>query len=89
MLRQSWQRTFSRRGRIDDMLLRLAYLTADAIIVHSRADEERLRRLGHRAYVSPLVQMVPQPSDAEREKWRQEWCADGNETVVLFGKSVV
>lgn len=77
--------TFSRRGRVDGMLLRLALRAADAIIVHSRVDEDRLRQLGHqRVYVSPLVQLVPRPSDSEQLSWRKEWRDDGSETVVLF-----
>jgi len=78
---------FSRRGAVDGALLRLAYLPPHAIVVHSRADEERLRRLGIRAarvYISPLVQLVPRPSERERSSWRREWRANRSDKVVLF-----
>lgn len=76
--------TFSRRGRVDGILLRLAYRAPHAVMVHSRADEERVRGLGARVYYSPLIQLVPQPSEAERLSWRREWRADPAETIVLF-----
>jgi glycosyltransferase involved in cell wall biosynthesis len=76
--------TFSRRSRVDGMALRLACQAADAVIVHSRADQERLRRLGVRAFISPLVQLVPRPSESARLSWRREWRADESETLVLF-----
>jgi glycosyltransferase involved in cell wall biosynthesis len=78
---------FSRRGAVDGALLRLAYQPPHAIVVHSRADEQRLRGLGvrpDRLYMSPLVQLVPRPSDQEMSNWRREWRVNGSDKVVLF-----
>jgi glycosyltransferase involved in cell wall biosynthesis len=76
--------TFSRRGRVDGALLRLALRVPHAIIVYSDADVEVLRRRGLEAYCSPLVQLVPEASDDERLKWRYEWRAGSDVSVVLF-----
>lgn len=75
---------FSRRGSIDGMLLRRAYRVPHAIVVHSHADGRRLAEMGYLAHVSPLVQLVPEPSERQRQNWRREWRADGSEDVVLF-----
>jgi glycosyltransferase involved in cell wall biosynthesis len=80
--------TFSRRGAIisaiDNMLLRLAYRPAQAIIVYSQADKQRLAAVGSRVHLSPLIQLVPRPSAAEELGWRREWQADGTGEVVLI-----
>ena len=82
--------TFSRRGVIigafDNMLLRLAYRPAQAIIVYSQADKQRLAALGSRVHLSPLIQLVPRPSAADELGWRREWRADadGLDQVVLI-----
>jgi glycosyltransferase involved in cell wall biosynthesis len=75
---------FSRRGRIDGTLLRLALRAPHAIVVHSCADENLLRGHGTRVEYSPLIQLVPKPSDVERLSWRREWRANGAQKVVLF-----
>jgi glycosyltransferase involved in cell wall biosynthesis len=75
---------FSRRGRIDAALLRLAHRAPHAVMVYSRVDEERLRALATRVHCSPLIQLVPEPSDAERLRWRREWRVKSAEKVVLF-----
>jgi glycosyltransferase involved in cell wall biosynthesis len=75
---------FSRRGRVDGVLLGLALRMPHAIIAHSRVDEERLRPLAPGVHYSPLIQLVPQPSDEERQSWRREWRVNGVEKVVLF-----
>jgi glycosyltransferase involved in cell wall biosynthesis len=78
---------FSRRGLLDGMLLRLAYRPPHAIVVYSHADEQRLRRLGvpaARLYVSPLIQLVPRPSQQELLSWRRQWRASESDKVVLF-----
>jgi glycosyltransferase involved in cell wall biosynthesis len=75
---------FSRKGALDGMLLRLAYRVPHAVVVHSHADERRLEDMGVRAHVSPLVQMVPAPSEGEQQSWRREWRAQRSDTVVLF-----
>ena len=76
--------TFSRRGRLDGALLGLALRVPDAVIVHSGADVARLRAKGMRAHYSPLVQIVPEPGDAARRRWRAEWGAGEDTSVVLF-----
>ncbi len=76
--------TFSRRGRLDEMVLRLALRLPDAVIVHSRADVELLRGRGIHAHYAPLVQLVPRPSERERQRWRSEWGAGPGVTAVLF-----
>ena len=76
--------TFSRRGRLDGALLGLALRVPDAVIVHSDADVARLRARGIAAHHSPLVQIVPQPSEAARTRWRREWGASADTPVVLF-----
>lgn len=75
---------FSRRGLIDGALLRIALRVPHAIITHSRADADRLLTLAHRVQYSPLIQLVPEPSDDERVSWRSEWRVNGAEKVVLF-----
>jgi glycosyltransferase involved in cell wall biosynthesis len=78
---------FSRRGPLEGLLLRIAYRFPHAVVVYSRADARRLRQIGGTgapAYVSPLIQLVPLPSERERISWRREWRASGVDTVVLF-----
>jgi glycosyltransferase involved in cell wall biosynthesis len=72
--------TFSRRGWLDDRLLRIALRLPDAVIVHARATAGTVAG----AYYAPLVQLVPQPSDSGRERWRNEWRAGDDVAVVLF-----
>jgi glycosyltransferase involved in cell wall biosynthesis len=55
-----------------------------AVIAHSRADEERLRALAGGVHYSPLIQLVPRPSDVERQNWRREWQVNDADKVVLF-----
>ncbi|MGW6564851.1 glycosyltransferase [Streptomyces sp. NPDC054975] len=76
--------TFSRRGRVDGALLRLALRVPHAIIVYSQADVEVLRRRGLKAHCSPLVQIVPETSDDARLRWRHAWGAGPDVSVVLF-----
>lgn len=75
---------FSRRGVVDGTLLRLGYRYPHAVIVHSQADQRRLRAEGVRADVSPLVQMVPTPTEQQQQTWRRKWRVDGTDSVVLF-----
>ncbi|MFF5970683.1 glycosyltransferase [Streptomyces sp. NPDC012769] len=76
--------TFSRRGRVDGALLRLALRVPHAIIVYSQADVEVLHRRGLEARRSPLVQLVPRASADERLAWRAAWRAGPDTYVVLF-----
>jgi glycosyltransferase involved in cell wall biosynthesis len=76
--------TFSRRGRVEAMLLRAAYRLPHAVVVYSHADERRLRNLAVPVHLSPLTQLVPMPSPADRLKWRREWRVNEAEDVVLF-----
>lgn len=72
--------TFSRRGRLDDRLLRIALRLPTAVIVHARSAADALDG----AYYAPLVQLVPQPADSRRQRWREEWRAGEDVDVVLF-----
>ena len=76
--------TFSRRGRLDARLLRLALRVPHAIVVHSETDVGVLRAAGLAAHMSPLVQLVPTPTEAQRRRWRREWDAGEDVDVVLF-----
>ena len=76
--------TFSRRGRLDERLLRAALRLPHAVIVHSQADVELLRARGVRSHFAPLVQLVPVATVAERRRWREEWGAGEDVAVVLF-----
>jgi glycosyltransferase involved in cell wall biosynthesis len=76
--------TFSRRGRLDAVLLRLALRVPQDVVVHSHADVELLRASGVRAHFAPLVQLVPSPSELQRTRWREEWGASEGAEVVVF-----
>lgn len=76
--------TFSRKGSIDGQLLRMAYRPAHAVIVYSRADEERLNVIGPRVYRSPLILSAPLPSGDLIRGWRREWEADHEGSVVVL-----
>jgi glycosyltransferase involved in cell wall biosynthesis len=80
--------TFSRRGRIDGALLRSALRVAHAVVVHSQADLGALVAAGIPAYYSPLVQLVPVPTESQRRRWRDEWHAGHHVAVVLFAGSI-
>jgi glycosyltransferase involved in cell wall biosynthesis len=80
--------TFSRRGPLDGALLRLALRVPDAVIVHSKAEAEALRAAGISAHYSPLVQLVPVPTESARRRWRSEWRAGQDAAVVLFAGCV-
>jgi glycosyltransferase involved in cell wall biosynthesis len=54
------------------------------VIAHSRADVEALRAAGLTAHYSPLIQLVPRPTESRRRKWREQWGASDNAAVVLF-----
>jgi glycosyltransferase involved in cell wall biosynthesis len=76
--------TFSRRGRLDGRILKLALRAPDAVIVYTQPDVVFLRATGIAAEFSPLVQVVPFPSQGARARWRQEWGAADQDDVVLF-----
>jgi glycosyltransferase involved in cell wall biosynthesis len=78
---------FSRRGALEGLLLRIALKVPHDVVVYSRADEQRLQTLALgaiRAHVSPLVQLVPVPTEQDRQSWRREWRVASSDTVVLF-----
>jgi glycosyltransferase involved in cell wall biosynthesis len=70
--------TFSRRGPVDEQLLRLALRLPDAVVVHARSAAV------DGACYAPLVQLVPRPSTRGRQRWRDEWRAGDDTDVVLF-----
>jgi glycosyltransferase involved in cell wall biosynthesis len=76
--------TFSRRGPIDSLLLRVALRVPHAVLVHSQADAEVLRAAHIPALYAPLVQLVPAPTEISRRRWRSEWRAGEATDVVLF-----
>jgi glycosyltransferase involved in cell wall biosynthesis len=76
--------TFSRRGSFDAWLLRSALRVPHAVVVHSQADVQALRAAGIPALYSPLVQLVSPPAECRRRRWRQEWHAEEEASVVLF-----
>jgi glycosyltransferase involved in cell wall biosynthesis len=76
--------TFSRRGRFDEVLLRLAMRASHAVVAHTQSDVEALQAAGISAHYSPLVQIVPLPGEGQRESWRREWGAAEQDEVVLF-----
>ncbi len=76
--------SFSRRGKLDDAVLRVAMRMADAVVAYSHPDVEALRAAGVNAYCAPLIQVVPPTSDERRERWREEWGAAERDDVVLF-----
>ena len=76
--------TFSRRGRLDALLLRVALRVPHEVVVHSQADVEELRTAGIPAHYAPLVQLVPTPTESARRRWRDEWRAEDGTDVVLF-----
>jgi glycosyltransferase involved in cell wall biosynthesis len=76
--------TFSRRGRLDDRVLRLALRASDAVVAYTRSDVDALAAAGITAHYSPLVQVVPHPRGHQRERWRREWGATEHDEVVLF-----
>ena len=78
---------FSRRGRLDGVLLRRANRAPHAIIVHCHADQRRLRGTVDfvvPVHVSPLIQLVSTPTDQQCAKWRREWRVGAADRVVLF-----
>lgn len=76
--------TFSRRGRVDALLLRIALRVPHSVLVHSQADAEVLQAADLPAVYAPLVQLVPAPTDSSRRRWRAEWQAGEDTEVVLF-----
>lgn len=75
---------FSRRGRLDQALLRGALRLPHAVIAYSHADVAQLVAAGVPAHYSPLVQIVPPPAPEARRRWRERWGADAGTQVVLF-----
>jgi glycosyltransferase involved in cell wall biosynthesis len=76
--------TFSRRGPIDRIALGAALGFSDAVVAYSQRDAAVLRSRGPDAFVSPLVQLVPEVPEACRLAWRERWNAQNGERVVLF-----
>lgn len=77
--------TFARdRSRAQLALIRWCTRRADANVAFSQYDIDVLESWGAKAFLSPLVQLVPEPDPALVERWRQAWVARAGEQVVLF-----
>jgi glycosyltransferase involved in cell wall biosynthesis len=80
--------TFSRRGRLDRLVLRLCLLFAQSSVAYSQIDVAMLRSRGMHATLSPLVQLVPAPEPERVARWRAAWDAQAGEQVVLFAGDI-
>lgn len=79
--------TFSRGGRVDAAFQRRCIELADALIGYSQADVRFLARDGGNAWLSPLIQLVPEPSQEAKAAWRRSWgVADGDQVVIFAGQ---
>jgi glycosyltransferase involved in cell wall biosynthesis len=79
--------TFIRyRLPLGETWLRLFARVADATIVFSKADAERVARWGGRPVVAPLAQYMPPPEESSVRRWRERWAADGAQVVLFAGQ---
>lgn len=79
---------FSRGGAVDAAFQRLSLSLADVVVGYSEADVAELSSMGADAHLSPLIQLVPQPSDHAKDSWRVAWDAGDEDDVVLFAGQV-
>lgn len=81
--------TFSRAGRrTDDLLMRADARLADAVVVFSALDAERVAAWGGRPVISPLVQYAPAVSQEAVSRWRRAWGAENGTRAVVFAGQV-
>lgn len=80
--------TFSRRGRLDGVLLRSALRRAADVITFSEHDVRDLARHGVPARISPLVMKTPPPDPTLVRAWRTRWAAEVGGEVVLFAGEI-
>lgn len=76
---------FSRGGRVDGAMQKLCLRLSDVAIAYSQQDVAILESRGVRARFSPLIQLVPSPSQEALSAWRERWNAN---QVVLFAGQV-
>lgn len=79
---------FSRAGAIDAALQKLSISLADVVVAYSKPDVRALDAMGADARLSPLIQLIPQPTDASKRAWRRSWRAEDHHDVVLFAGQV-
>lgn len=75
---------FSRHGHIDAWLQRRALRIPHALVIHSEADVATLGAAGVHAEFAPLIQLIPTPTAAQRQGWRDSWRVGDDDQVVLF-----
>jgi glycosyltransferase involved in cell wall biosynthesis len=80
--------TFSRGGAVDAAFQRLCLSLADVVVGYSDTDVEALEAMGSEARMSPLIQLVPRPSDQAMDAWRETWTSEDDEDVVLFAGQI-
>ena len=79
--------TFARSDRrIDELMMHADARLAQAIVVFSGPDAERIRALGGHPVISPLAQYAPPVAPEARERWRQRWGADESAAVLFAGQ---
>jgi glycosyltransferase involved in cell wall biosynthesis len=79
--------TFARSDRrIDELVMRLDVRLAQAIIVFSRNDADRIAAIGGHPVVSLLAQYAPPVDPRSGERWRSTWGANGREAVLFAGQ---
>ncbi len=76
--------TFSRRGPFDGVLLGGALLFTQSTVAYSQIDVATLRSRGAHATLSPLIQLLPEPTPEQIARWRDAWSAGAQDEVVLF-----
>lgn len=80
--------TFSRRGRLDALLLASALRRSDDVLTFSEHDVRDLARRGIPARLSPLVMKTPRPDPTLVRAWRTRWGAEVGGKVVLFAGEI-
>jgi glycosyltransferase involved in cell wall biosynthesis len=80
--------TFSRRSTVDAAMLHLCLQLSDQAIGYSQSDVAALNSAGVEARFSPLIQLVPLPSDEAKADWRRRWEVPEDGKAVLFAGQI-
>ncbi len=80
--------TFSRRNPVDAAMLHLCLQLSDQAIGYSHADVATLNSAGIEARFSPLIQLVPLPTDEAKADWRRRWDVPEGGKAVLFAGQI-